>query len=789
MEAGSGDGAALNAAAVAARPVSLAGEHVLPVLDALHPLLPDPGCAGARWWRWRGWRPRSLALALAAGPSAAGSWVGVVGVPSLGLAAAGELGVALDRLVLVAPAAAGGVGHGGRHPGRRVRRGAGRACPARLRAGDARRLQARVRDRGAVLCTVPGLRRHRARPHAGVQPWSAGRAWSPAPGHLQARRVEVRGHRPAGGGSARARPRSGCPTSGRVRADEHRPIVIPLRRGAEEPWSSLVRRARGRLVPRVAGRGGRGGGRGAGGRAPRQPGAGGVAPGPGRGRASSASAAGRRRAAAPALVLLDHDPARDARAFEPVLQALEIVTPWVEVTQPGACRSPPVAPRATTVVTRRSRPVLAVVTEALGPKVGRGRAAGVGVADGRFTADAGGPRRSASAVQGPVGRSWSRRGERGLPRPVPRGHLRTWTRRSIRSSADLLGRLGLRTLGALAPCRPGTWSIASARSAASPTGCARGGDERPPATRRPPPDLAVHVELEPPVQRRGAGGLRGQAPGRRPPRAPGRATAWSAPGWWWWPRPSTASARSGSGATSTGSPPPASPNGSAGSSRAGPPGPARRPGASASLRLVPDEVVPDRGRQLGFWGGQTQADERALRAVARLSAQVGLEAVAVPEWRGGRGPGEQLVLVPAATAELAEPAARARRVTPPSRAVAGAAAGPVAGHRAGRPGPGRGARRRRAARGGERSRPGQRCARHARARRPVAAGAWWPGPARGWPTSTGGTRPTIAAGPASSSSPTTAWPGWCASRAAAGGPKPRMTERRGRWCRHIHRGA
>ena len=65
----------------------------------------------------------------------------------------------------------------------------------------------------------------------------------------------------------------------------------------------------------------------------------------------------------------------------------------------------------------------------------------------------------------------------------------------------------------------------------------------------------------------------------------------------------------------------------------------RPTGGICLLRLVPDEVVPERGRQLGFWGGQTQADERALRAVARLSALVGLDAVAVPEWRGGRGPG------------------------------------------------------------------------------------------------------------------------------------------------------
>ena len=102
-----GDARALERAARLARPVSLAGEQLLPVLDALHPLLPDPGLRRGTVVAVEGVAATSLALALAAGASAAGSWVGVVGVPSLGLAAAAELGVALERLVLVAPPAPG----------------------------------------------------------------------------------------------------------------------------------------------------------------------------------------------------------------------------------------------------------------------------------------------------------------------------------------------------------------------------------------------------------------------------------------------------------------------------------------------------------------------------------------------------------------------------------------------------------------------------------------------------------------------------------------------------------
>ena len=38
----------------------------------------------------------------------------------------------------------------------------------------------------------------------------------------------------------------------------------------------------------------------------------------------------------------------------------------------------------------------------------------------------------------------------------------------------------------------------------------------------------------------------------------------------------------------------------------------------APLTLVPQEIVAARGRQLGFWGGETLVDERILRAVARV---------------------------------------------------------------------------------------------------------------------------------------------------------------------------
>ena len=83
------------------RPVALAREQVLPVIEPLTSLLPQglirgttvvvDGTSGAT----------SFALALAAGASQEGSWIAAVGIPWLGLAAAAERGIALDRLAVI----------------------------------------------------------------------------------------------------------------------------------------------------------------------------------------------------------------------------------------------------------------------------------------------------------------------------------------------------------------------------------------------------------------------------------------------------------------------------------------------------------------------------------------------------------------------------------------------------------------------------------------------------------------------------------------------------------------
>ncbi len=69
------------------------------------------------------------------------------------------------------------------------------------------------------------------------------------------------------------------------------------------------------------------------------------------------------------------------------------------------------------------------------------------------------------------------------------------------------------------------------------------------------------------------------------------------------------------------------------------------------LRLVPDEVGAARGHQMGFWGRRTLADERAARALARVQGLLGVDAVSLPEVRGGRSPREHVALVPVGLAE------------------------------------------------------------------------------------------------------------------------------------------
>ena len=425
-------------------------------------------------------------------------------------------------------------------------------------------------------------------------------------------------------------------------------------------------------------------------------------------------AVGQRRREAqgrcPGLRVLEHDPTRDARAFEAVVAAVEAFTPRLEITRPGVCALPTRGPSRyfggdqalADQVHQRVEAVLRSLgwappdpgpePGAPGVPTGPGPAAavGVGVADGPFAA---GLAAEATRADRPTRVVAPGAGSRFLA-PMPVGVLDRAGLADAEGLADVLVRLGLRTLGSVAALPAADLVARFGLDGQAAHRLARGLDERPPDTRIPPPDLRVEVELDPPAERVDTAAFAAKALAddlharldrlglactrvaivaetehaesfERRWRHEGALSAgaiadrvrWQLDGWL---------------------------NGSA----------AHRPTSGiALLALVPDEVVAATGRQLGFWGGEAAGDERAVRALARVQGLLGADAVTVPEWRGGRGPADQVVRVPAQAVDLSVP----RIVGPPSgpgvRPVAGSGAGPGTGHGAPRARRRRGGRR------------------------------------------------------------------------------------------------
>ncbi|MQW75442.1 hypothetical protein GHK92_06115 [Nocardioides sp. dk4132] len=136
-----------------------------------------------------------LALALMAGPSAAGGWSAVLGMPDLGVEAAAELGVVLERTILVPD------------PGTLwlevtaalvdVVQVVVLRPPARVSEHAASTLSARLRTRGSVLVACGRWPRSEARLSVEQPRWSGVGAGT---GHLRSRRLVVtvqRGAAPA----------------------------------------------------------------------------------------------------------------------------------------------------------------------------------------------------------------------------------------------------------------------------------------------------------------------------------------------------------------------------------------------------------------------------------------------------------------------------------------------------------------------------------------------------------------------------------------------------------------
>jgi len=181
-------------------PLSLAAARGRPVATADARILKIPGELGALGGLRRGSvlvigsasGGVSLALSFAAAATGEGGWAAAVGLPSLGLMAAAELGVNLDRLALV-PA-----------PGERWSSVVAALLdgmdllllgpPGRVRPVDARRLTARAREQGTVLVVLESSERP-CWPEAPDLHFSiAGTSWDGlgvGHGHLRSRQVEV----------------------------------------------------------------------------------------------------------------------------------------------------------------------------------------------------------------------------------------------------------------------------------------------------------------------------------------------------------------------------------------------------------------------------------------------------------------------------------------------------------------------------------------------------------------------------------------------------------------------
>lgn len=376
-------------------------------------------------------------------------------------------------------------------------------------------------------------------------------------------------------------------------------------------------------------------------------------------RACGVAVGQRRREAqgrCPEVAVLDRDPDREARRFEPVAAALDALTPRVEVSGPGLVSFPTRGPsRYFGGDDALAAQALELVSVVLGS---RGEAR-VGVADGSFpavlaartvgaTTKASSPGSGPASALQPVVVAPGRSPDFLAPLPV--------TALERPALTDVLVRLGLLTLGSFAALPVADVVGRFGAEGRLAHRLASGLDAYPPDLRRPAEELAVSLELDPPADRvdacafaakaladelhatletRGLSCLRvaveveteadevhcrlWRHEGALSAAAIAERARWQLDGWL---------------------------NAAAAS---------RPRGGVRRLTLVPDDVVPATGRQLGLWGVDAERTDRVTRAVARVQSLLGPEAVSVPERRGGRGPGEQVRLVPAGAVDLAEP--------------------------------------------------------------------------------------------------------------------------------------
>lgn len=360
----------------------------------------------------------------------------------------------------------------------------------------------------------------------------------------------------------------------------------------------------------------------------------------------------RRREAqgrCPQLVVVEHDPGRDARAFEPVVAAVEEVAVGVEVVRPGACALAARGPsRYFGGEERAAERIVEQVAEACAVE------SQVGIADGVFAA------------------GLAARAGRIVPAGGTREFLASVTVEALERPelADLLRRLGVSTLGGFAALPASDVLSRFGFDGALAHRLAAGLDDRPLAVRRPPPDLEVTGTYDEPLERVDVAAFAGRALAERLHdrlgvyglactrlgieavtadgqelhrvwRHDGLLTAaaiaervrWQLDGW-------LTGARRGA--------------------------PARPTAGLVRLRLVPDGVLVHLGLQPGLWGDAGAERERAHRALSRIQGLLGPDSVVTAVTGGGRSADDQVRFVPwGDEREPARPAAPPMRMQEP----------------------------------------------------------------------------------------------------------------------------
>jgi protein ImuB len=384
----------------------------------------------------------------------------------------------------------------------------------------------------------------------------------------------------------------------------------------------------------------------------------------------------------PQLRVFPRDEAAEERAFEPVVRAVEDVVAGVEVVRPGlialAARGPA---RYHGGEARLALLVREAVADAGTEQSGDPLGCGVGIADGVFAAGLAARRPVDEPLIVPAG------GGRAFLAAYP---LRVLEQPEL---AGILGRLGVRTLGALAGL-----PAADVANRFGPDGIrahrlARGLDPRPPASRRPGEDLsALHV-FDPPAERdepvvfaakaladRWRAGLaaagcasatvrieittesgrvcvRGWRDGDSlgaalSAQALAQRVRWQLDGWRVREGREGASRRTGAGSD------PDSGDGrvdAAGPGFGGAPdaaaasgfddGAGRAPDPVVALRLVPGPLSVDTGSQQALWG-RAQVPDRIGRVAERIQALLGHDGVTRLYEAGGRDPAARIAYAP-----------------------------------------------------------------------------------------------------------------------------------------------